>query len=141
MPSTMKNYILGIERIFASRGDKVNFLNGDIFTEDEQTLMAVIENKFAEQQRRGVLTGSHISLDGDDRKTLFPSSSCSPGRPPGYLNRLFLVLGDSRRLRTTSVRSLTAETFKEIHVDFDQVLTFSERIHSSDGSRKRKRDI
>ncbi len=50
MPTTMKTYILGIQRVFNEWGFELKLTTGPVFGNPKTGLISVLNNKFSEQQ-------------------------------------------------------------------------------------------
>ncbi len=87
MPTTMNTYILGIQRVFNEWGFELKLTTGPVFGNPKTGLISVLNNKFSEQQSRGMASKSHNVLPLADVKKLLLSPSCSQETPQGYSNK------------------------------------------------------
>lgn len=61
-PSTMLGYILRLQRVLSNHGHDLNLLSGPIFNDKEHGLRAVLDNWFAKQKSRGMISKYHNVL-------------------------------------------------------------------------------
>ena len=93
-PSTMKGYILGIQRFFSHEsGYKLSFLDGPIFNCPKEGLLAVLDNRFSEQKSRGALTESHKTPSEEDLCLLYAPPHLSRDTAQGFQARLVFSMG------------------------------------------------
>jgi len=55
LPRSMRTYILALQRQFRKWGYKIHLISVDVFNNKRMGILAVCDNKFAEQQSQGQL--------------------------------------------------------------------------------------
>lgn len=137
MPTTIKNYILGIQRGMEMEwGYKLKLLTGPIFSCPKDGLMAVIDNKVRILQERGLHSQHHNVLTREDLLKLFNSPSLSRDSPSGFQNRLVFTVGILTAMRPTALATLKLSQFQKIRLGDDTVWKITGCVGSTSGSSK-----
>lgn len=136
-PSTMKSYILGIQRGFYHEwGYKLNLLTGPIFACRKDGLTAVVDNKARNLQEAGLHTESHNVLSKEEVLTLFKSKSLSPDSPKGFQNRLIFAIGILTAMRPTAMALLSRHQFCKMTLGGEIVWKITGTVGNVNGGSK-----
>lgn len=136
-PSTMKTYILGLQRYFDQVwGYKLTLTKGPVFNDEKQGLMTVINNRFSEQQSRNKHVVSHNVLTGEDVKKLFESAQLSRATPASFQCRLLFGIALMTAMRPTELRLLRLSQFSKLCMSGEEVWKICSRVGSIDGTSK-----
>jgi len=79
--TTMKTYILGLQRKFAEWGYELTLVSGPVFDHNKYGLRAVCDDRFSEQQAQGQISKQHNVFPRKDIVKLLKSKSCSKSTP------------------------------------------------------------
>lgn len=112
MPSTMKNYIMGIRRSFQDVwGYRLKFLTGPVFDCPRRGLTSLLDNKPEPLQEKGTRTQHHNTLSRYDLILLFKSRSLCLDTPNSYQNRPVFTTNVLRAMILTSMALLKRQQF------------------------------
>ena len=135
--SSMKAYILGIQRAFATIwGYNLKILEGPIFNCPNEGLLAVIDNRFSFQQADGIFTESHTVLSHEDLEKLYKSPDLARDRPKSFLARLVFDIALVTALRPSAVVHLTTSQFTKLKLRGEMVWRIRQAVGSRSGSSK-----
>jgi len=136
-PSTLKKYVLGIQRSFSILwGYSLKLTSGPIFNCPKEGFFAVLDNKAREQQREGNHVVSHNVLSRQDLLQLYRSESLSKETPKGFQTRLIFTIGVLTAMRPTALASLTLSQFKKIKIGDEVVWVITGAVGSDCGASK-----
>lgn len=136
-PSTIKNYILGIQRAFRyDWGYDLKLLEGPIFNCPHEGLTAVLDNKARSLQEQGMHTTHHNVLSRTELVTLYKSASLSLQTPKGFQNCVIFTIGIVTAMRPTAMAFLKRHQFQKIRLDDDWVWKITGTVGSTSGSSK-----
>lgn len=100
-PSSMKTYILGIQRSFKEWGYSFYLHNGRIFSCRKEGFKGFLDHLFWEQQAQGKTPKSHNLLTSEDLETLYKSHNLSRSYPTNFQCRQFFNIALVTAMRTT----------------------------------------
>ena len=84
----------------------MTLFSGPIFAGPNSSLVAVLDNKFSEQQAGGRTLKPHNLLCVEDVALILDSEHCNPLNAEGYRNRLLFILDLSISARTSELHML-----------------------------------
>lgn len=136
-PNTMRYYILGVQRGFSDLWDyNLQLLKGPIFECKKEGLMAVLDNRFREQQSRGLLVKNHNVLTRDQLERLYLSPSLSRQTPIGFQSRMVFNIALITKMRPSALWSLTTNQFENVDIDGTMVWKITARMADPNGATK-----
>lgn len=136
-PQTMKGYICGLQRYFENEwGYKLRLLDGEIFGNKENGLRCVLENRFNDQQSRGMVTKSHNVLSYEDLVKLYDSDELSKRTPSSFQCRLIFHIALSTAMRASEMLHLRLSQLSFINQKGQDVLMIVGTIGSKKGASK-----
>ena len=138
-PNAMLAYLRGAQRRLRELGMTVTLFSGPIFADPNSGLVAVLDNKFSEQQAGGRTMRPHNVLCVEDVALILDSEHCNPLNADGYRNRLLFIVGLSIGARTSELHMLKCTQFKRDKVDGNDVLVYHPVIGSTLGTSKNRR--
>lgn len=137
MPSTLKSYVLGIQRSFKQEWKyEINLFRGPIFDCPDHGLMAVLDNKARRLQIQEMHTVSHNVLSQADLKQLYNSKSLSKDSPGSYLTRLVVTVGLVTALRPSALAALSVKQVIKTQLDGKVVYKIVHAMGSRFGASK-----
>lgn len=87
----MKSYVLNFQLAFKlERGYNVQLMQGAVFADPEERLVAVMDSNFRKQQKEGFYTRRHNVLTLQHLRKLYLSPSLSKRTPMGFLPQIVL---------------------------------------------------
>ena len=136
-PISMKAYILGIQRAFATIwGYKLKILEGPLFNCPNEGLLAVIDNRFSLQQADGIFTESHNVLSHEDLEKLYKSPDLARDKPKSFLARLVFDVALVTALRPSALVHLCTTQFTKLKLRGEMVWRIRQAVGSRSGSSK-----
>ena len=136
-PSTMKGYILGIQRFSRHEwGFKLSLLEGPVFNCPEEGLMAVLDNRFSAQQSDGMRTNSHNTLSTEDLRLFYGSQHLSIDTPQSFLARPVFSMALITAMRPTALVELTTEQVTKERRDGEDLWVITAAVRSRVGASK-----
>ena len=110
MPTTLKAYIIGLQRASTSTfGYKFRLLTDKPFSDMENGLLTVVDNKIRKQQAEGVTRKNHNVLTGDMIRDLYSSSALSKGHAKGFCTRMIFDIAFMTSFRPTELSNIRVE--------------------------------
>lgn len=137
MPTTLKNYVLALQRAFSSIWKyNLRLLQGDVFACANNVLLSVLDNRSPELQAEGHHTNSHNVLSREDVRKLYSSHSMNQKTAKGYLARLFFTILIVTAMRPSALCFLKVSQFSKMEVDNNFVWKISGSVGGDDGTSK-----
>lgn len=88
-PSTLRNYICVIKRVFRSAwGHDVDLITGPVFGDKQTGVVPLLENKVRELQGEGAVRKSQNVLSEEDVRKMYKSRALSPSTPHRFVTRV-----------------------------------------------------
>lgn len=136
----MDGYIRSLNRVLVTSGyDDINLYKNPIFTDANEGLLPVLNNRFANQQEQGMTVKHHNTLPRSDLIKLYDHPICDSTTSLGYINRLVLSMAICLGIRPTSMHELSLSQFRDVQIESETVIIYTERIGSNTGASKGKK--
>ena len=129
--NTMRSYLCGIQRVLRN---EIGYKDLELFAIPE--LMIVVDNRFKELQRQGLMVESHNTLSLNDVQVLFTNFNKVSNTGLGYRDRLVFSVGLATGLRTTALHTLRTNQLRKENVRGIQCLMFYSVVGGISGESK-----
>lgn len=138
MPTTMKSYILEIQRGFHQQwGCNLKLLSGKFLSCPNSGLTSVLDSKARRLQEKCNHTQHHNVLFKDELLLLFNSQSLSPESPKGFQDWVVFTVEILTAMRPTAMALMKRIQFKKMSLGAYEVWKFTGTVGSIDGGSKK----
>lgn len=133
---TRMDILLEINRIVKLYDVDVNFQSYPIFTDQENGLTHMLDDKFSLQQARGVYLMHHNIIPREYIKMLLDHQIFGPLHPCGYHNRRILMIDKMFKICPTAIVEMTMDQFSYESLDNRECI-LKEKLGSRTGALKK----
>ena len=123
--------IKGVQRRFYELNFKVIVFRDRNFTDHQEWLIAVLDNRFFDQQSRSMNIISHNVLTNEDVEKILHSEFWNRANTEGLRNRLIFAVGICVGVRTGKITMLETNRFTFENMHGRRAMIFSRKAGSS----------